>query len=77
MKRYATGLILFAIVLAQAGHAQASPQTSPDFAKKVEAYMRELFAWGPNIILKIGAPAPSAMPGLLEVKLEEIGRAHV
>lgn len=69
MKRYATVLLLVGVMgLAQFGHAQA--QASPDFAKKVEAYMRELFAWGPNIILKIGAPTASAMPGLLEVKLE-------
>lgn len=70
MKRYAAALFLLLTMAMQAGHTQSAPQVSADFAKKVEAYMRELFAWGPNIVLKIGAATPSAMPGLLEVKLE-------
>jgi len=69
MRKFATVLMLL-LVGSLPGQTQSGPQVSPEFAKKVEAYMRELFAWGPNIAVKLGAPAASAMPGLVQVDLE-------
>jgi len=69
MKRIAAVVMLF-LAGSLAGHSQSGPQVAPDFSKRVEAYMRELFAWGPNISVKLGAPVTSAMPGLLQVDLE-------
>ncbi len=63
-------LALLMAVLALPGSPQTGPQVSADFSKRVEAYMRELFAWGPNITLKLSPPRASAMPGLLQVDLE-------
>jgi protein-disulfide isomerase len=41
-----------------------------DFPRKVEAYLRDLFALGPNVAIKIGNPAPAALPGLVQVSVE-------
>lgn len=71
MKRTIVVLALCVVaVVPLAGQSQTAPQVAPDFTKKVEAYLRELFAWGPEITVKLGAPKPAAMPGLLEVNLD-------
>lgn len=59
---------------AQAGHTQAQapsvPAVAPDFPRKVETYLRELFAWGPAVAVKVGNPSAAPMPGLLQVTIE-------
>ena len=45
----------------------ASSALSPALARKVESYLRKLYAWGPKYTLKVGAPVESPIPGLLLV----------
>src|ERR1700704_5353948 len=35
----------------------------------LEAYVRHLSVWGPQIKVEIGDPKPSSLPGMVEVKL--------
>lgn len=51
--------------------AQPAPQTvAIDFPKKIETYLRELFALGPSVAIKIGNPAPAPLLGLVHVDVE-------
>jgi len=64
--------------LAASVHAQtAAPVSSPaktapsgapltSLQKSVEAYLRHLYAFGPNVQLSVSAPKESVIPGLLE-----------
>ena len=65
--------IALALAAVAPGHAQTTapaPQVAPGFSQKVESFIRDLFALGPNIGVKIGPPTPTPMPGLLQVGLE-------
>jgi protein-disulfide isomerase len=46
------------------GAAAAKPGSVED---RVEKYLRNLYAWGPNYTLKVGPTKPSPIPDLLEV----------
>ena len=39
-------------------------------SKRVERYLRTMYAWGPQYVVKIGAPTATPVPGLLQVPLE-------
>lgn len=65
--------ILFALVFAGTALAQApSPASSPTDAQllsSTEAFVRNLFAWGPDFVVKLGPLAPSASPDFYLVPL--------
>ena len=50
-----------------------SPDTKPTGAgnteTRVEKYLRNLYAWGPDFDVKVSAPKPSPIPDLLEVSV--------
>jgi protein-disulfide isomerase len=50
---------------AQSGGATAAVASSP-IQKAVEAYLRHLYAFGPDVQVSVSAPKESAVPGLLE-----------
>jgi protein-disulfide isomerase len=62
--------------LAQAGAAPAAtpqpaaPVISVDVPKKVEAYLRDLFALGPTVAFKVGAAAATPVPGFFQLPIE-------
>ena len=68
-------LLLCAAGLPMAGQKAAPPAkraaaaTAPPAIDKpaLEAYMRHLFLWGPDVKIQVGDPRPSAVPGLREV----------
>ncbi|NDQ58060.1 MAG: thioredoxin domain-containing protein [Acidipila sp.] len=47
-----------------------SPGDSSVLSRRVERYLRTMYAWGPQYVVKIGAPAATPVPGLLQVSLE-------
>ena len=55
----------------------AAPKTTADSANaqsegldaRVEKYLRNLYAWGPDYSVKVGPAKPSAIPELLEVRV--------
>ena len=55
--------------------ASASKSTDSQAAKtgspqaRVEAYLRNLYAWGPDFDVKVGPPKPSPIPDLLELSV--------
>ncbi len=57
-----TGLLVFAW-LAAAGERSALDKAT------LEAYLRHLFLWGPEIRVEVADPKPSAVEGLLEVRV--------
>ncbi len=54
---------------AAAPAAQPSATQSP-LQKSVEAYVRNLYAWGPDFQVKVGPPRPSMVPGFNTVIVE-------
>ena len=57
--------------------AQAQGDTTVDIPKKVEAYLRELYAFGPDVKLVMTAPKPTDVPGLLETTVNlTMGESH-
>jgi protein-disulfide isomerase len=79
-------LIVFGLLVsAGRASAQASapapvpPQTSttsqsnllkPDDLKRIDKYLRNLFAWGPDFQLKLGTIVPSPSPEIYEIPIE-------
>lgn len=55
---------------APAQAAKPSATTSTPLQKNVEAYLRHLYAFGPNVQLTVSAPKDSEVPGLLETTIE-------
>ncbi len=52
---------------------QPKPESSADWSaleKKVENYLRKLYAWGPSFRLKVGPLRDAAVPGFYEVPVE-------
>ena len=48
--------------------APDSPSTKPgSLESRVEQYLRNLYAWGPDFDVKVGPSKPSPIAGLLEV----------
>jgi protein-disulfide isomerase len=68
------GLIVCALVGAAALWARQSPMgtgaTPAEIQKRVEAYLRHYYAWGPEFALKISPPKPSPIPDVYEVPVE-------
>ncbi len=51
--------------------ASATPAQAPSAIQKtVEAYLRNLYAFGPDIQVTVGPPKPSDIPGLLETAID-------
>jgi protein-disulfide isomerase len=55
----------------QAKPASAAPPAAPSPTQKnIEAYLRHLYAFGPDVRLVVGAPKESAVEGLLETTID-------
>ena len=53
---------------AAAGQNSTGQSGSPDtLAKRIEGYLRNLYAWGPDFGVEVGTPNPSPIADLLEV----------
>ena len=50
--------------------AATSPADSSVLSRRVERYLRTMYAWGPQYVVKIGAPTATPVTGLLQVPLE-------
>lgn len=56
---------------AQSGSAPSAPAgSSSPLQKKVESYLRNLYAWGADTTVNVGAPKETGAQGLLEVDVE-------
>ena len=50
---------------------QPAPSSAPtELQKSVEAYLRHLYAIGPNVQLTVSVPKDSEVPGLLETMVD-------
>jgi protein-disulfide isomerase len=50
---------------------QPAPSSAPtELQKSVEAYLRHLYAIGPNVLLTVSVPKDSEVPGLLETTVD-------
>jgi protein-disulfide isomerase len=72
--RFCLAVILF---LAAACSALQAQQTSAPPAagnspiqKSIEAYLRNLYAFGPDVLITVGAPKETNIPGLLEAPID-------
>jgi protein-disulfide isomerase len=65
-------LAFCAAITAAALRAQEqSPEaSSADIAHRVEAYLREYYAWGPEFQVKVAPPSASPIPGVYQVSIE-------
>jgi protein-disulfide isomerase len=66
-----TALLLLAVAIS-AG-AQTKPASSPadqQLLKKVEAYLRDLFAWTPEYQVKMSSLEPSKIPDLYKIEVQ-------
>ncbi len=68
--------LLLAAVLAAPLAAQEQAKTATTHARKsgldkptLEAYVRHLFLWGPQIKVSVSDPKPSQLPGMVEVRV--------
>jgi protein-disulfide isomerase len=50
--------------------ANASPAAPSPLQKTIEAYLRHLYAFGPDTSVRVGAPKDTEIPGLQEVSIE-------
>ena len=69
-KAFLIGTIFCALMAAGALWAQqtsTAPATPAEIQQRVEAYLRQYYAWGPAFQVKIAAPTPSPIPGVYEV----------
>jgi protein-disulfide isomerase len=49
------------------GTAPAASAASPALARKIENYLRKLYAWGSKVTVKVGAPVETPIAGLQQV----------
>jgi protein-disulfide isomerase len=74
IKLFVTALLLFlvtaAALTAQQTPAPAAGSTSSAIQKSVEAYLRNLYAFGPDVAITVGAPKETNIPGLLEAPID-------
>jgi len=71
-------LIFVSVTLACGARAQqAKPATAPPAPtapsptqKNIEAYLRHLYAFGPDVLLVVGTPRESPVEGLLETTID-------
>lgn len=54
----------------QAATQTAASPTQAQLERKVETFLRELFAWGPTFQVKLGPFTEAAVPGFYEVPIE-------
>ncbi len=54
----------------QSAPAAASPGTPSAVQKSVEAYLRHLYAFGPDVLITVSAPKDTPIPGLLETSVD-------
>jgi protein-disulfide isomerase len=60
------------LFLAATAAAQGVPPGSPSKAeiqKKVETFLRKVYAWGPSFRVEVGEPAPSTVPSFYQVNV--------
>jgi protein-disulfide isomerase len=50
--------------------AASSTQTTSSTQKTIEAYLRHLYAFGPDVQLVVGPPKPTAIDGMLETNID-------
>ncbi len=50
--------------------ATGAARMATPLQKKIEAYLRKLYGWGPDFQVKVGQPAPSAVTGFSQVHVE-------
>jgi protein-disulfide isomerase len=63
--------ILGLCALASAAHAQQSPAAAPSpLQKTIESYLRNLYAFGPDVKVSVGEPKDSPVAGLLETNID-------
>ena len=68
---------LTASVGASSARAQAQAATAGDIEKKVETYLRNLYAFGPDVKLVMTPPKATEVPGLLETTVDlTMGESH-
>jgi protein-disulfide isomerase len=65
---YSLRFMLLVCVLLPVARAADTKKSALDKAT-LEAYVRHLSVWGPQIKVEIGAPKPSSLPGMLEVNV--------
>jgi protein-disulfide isomerase len=65
---YSLRFMLLVCVLLPAARAADTKKSALDKAT-LEAYVRHLSVWGPQIKVEIGDPKPSPLPGMLEVNV--------
>ncbi|MFZ0211165.1 MAG: thioredoxin domain-containing protein [Candidatus Acidiferrales bacterium] len=74
--------ILICLAVFTVAQAQQTSQTSSSspandaLMKKVESYLRVLFAWGPDYQVKLGPAAASKIPDLLEIPVQVVNQGH-
>jgi protein-disulfide isomerase len=74
--------VLICLALFTVAHAQQPAQTASSspandaLMKKVESYLRVLFAWGPDYQVKLGPATPAKIPDLLEVPVQVVNQGH-
>jgi len=61
-------LLLLACLLLPAAHPAPDKKSALD-KPTLEAYVRHLFVWGPQIKVEVANAKPSALPGMLEVSV--------
>ena len=64
--RYPVRLLLLACAFGLAAQSAAVKKSALD-KTTLEAYLRHLFVWGPQIKVEIGAAKPAPIPGMLQV----------
>ncbi len=75
-----TGLLVLFLLAASAALAQkaaaptraakAGTEAPEQIQKRLETYLRNLFAWGPEFLVKVSLPATSFVPEFYEVSVE-------
>jgi protein-disulfide isomerase len=63
-------LLLFAGMVRAQAHPAGNLAPPADVQKKVEQYLRDLFAWGPSYQVEVGKPAASPVPGLFKLPVK-------
>jgi protein-disulfide isomerase len=53
----------------QSATAAAASVAQTPTQKNIEAYLRHIYAFGPDVVLVVGAPKPTAVEGLLETTI--------
>ena len=71
------GAAAFLARLAGVPVAKAQAVPTAEIQKKVEAYLRELYAFGPDVKLIVSTPKATEIPGLLETTVDlTMGESH-